>query len=175
VTLQELGTRVNWPGTITQLFNRWRTRYKGIFLKKPSFQRIWLALPKYICWKLWLARKKILFAGESCLPTSVANKAINVLSEQFTQMKLSTNSLNSLDNMEWVWLDNLSITFSDNSPPPSHPPWQIQLSIDEYENWIKTRNNYILCFDGASKGNPGVAGAGGVLFYLGGHTDFSFA
>jgi ribonuclease HI len=30
--------------------------------------------------------------------------------------------------------------------------------------WLNTQKSHVLCFDGASKGNPGEAGAGGVLF-----------
>jgi hypothetical protein len=42
--------------------------------------------------------------------------------------------------------------------------WQLQISHQEYNLWLSSQAGFILCFDGASKGNPGEAGAGGVLY-----------
>ena len=40
-------------------------------------------------------------------------------------------------------------------------PWEIRLSSKDFKNWLREKNSFALFFDGASKGNPGVAGAGG--------------
>jgi ribonuclease HI len=53
-----------------------------------------------------------------------------------------------------------------------HPPltlpkkscWQLQYSLQDFKNWLNSQDSHVLCFDGASKGNPGEAGAGGVLY-----------
>jgi ribonuclease HI len=45
----------------------------------------------------------------------------------------------------------------------------------ELEEWKRMKTSYILSFDGASKGNPGVAGGGGVLVSPTGITSLSFA
>ena len=42
-------------------------------------------------------------------------------------------------------------------------PWEICLSNNEFKLWLKAQNSFAFFFDGASKGNPGVAGAGGIL------------
>lgn len=41
--------------------------------------------------------------------------------------------------------------------------WEIRLEESEFLTWRATLNEVCLFFDGASKGNPGVVGGGGVL------------
>lgn len=54
---------------------------------------------------------------------------------------------------------------SFNLKPSKHPftahrsSWQLH-SIHSIELWIQKQKIHTLCFDGASKGNPGEAGAG---------------
>jgi ribonuclease HI len=45
----------------------------------------------------------------------------------------------------------------------------------ELEEWKRAKNNYILSFDGASKGNLGTTGGGGILVSPTGLTNLSFA
>ena len=45
----------------------------------------------------------------------------------------------------------------------------------EFEEWKIKENKYILFFDGASKGNPRVAGGGGILVSPTGQLDIRFA
>lgn len=40
---------------------------------------------------------------------------------------------------------------------------KIRLKEEEFINWIQKCNNFYLFFDGASKSNPGIAGAGGLI------------
>ena len=42
--------------------------------------------------------------------------------------------------------------------------WKIRMSNDEHQNWRTTIGINTLFFDGASKGNPGIADAGGVIY-----------
>jgi len=46
---------------------------------------------------------------------------------------------------------------------------------EDFEEWKRQRRKHILFFDGASKGNPGVAGGGGVLVNLNGQLELSYA
>jgi len=45
----------------------------------------------------------------------------------------------------------------------------------EFEEWKRKENKYIFFFNGASKGNPGVAGGGGILVGPNGLPGISFA
>jgi ribonuclease HI len=55
------------------------------------------------------------------------------------------------------------------SPPSlcqeSHHAGSFNFPPQDFKNWLNCpKESCSLCFDGASKGNPGEAGAGGVLF-----------
>ena len=60
------------------------------------------------------------------------------------------------------------------SNPVIKPFWQIRLSEKEFLDWWKSKNKASIFFDGASKGNPGKAGAGSLIFYPGGKLETSF-
>ena len=58
--------------------------------------------------------------------------------------------------------------FSLKDYPPSkaiktHERWEVRLAEHEFLKWRASLNEFSLFFDGASKGNPGQAGAGGIL------------
>ena len=46
---------------------------------------------------------------------------------------------------------------------PTKEEWEIRPSIQDFTNWKRRRKAYTLSFDGASKGNPGQAGGGGII------------
>jgi hypothetical protein len=49
-------------------------------------------------------------------------------------------------------------------PQAHNLSWHLHISGHEFEEWKHSQMLHILCFDGASKGNLGVTGVGGVLF-----------
>jgi hypothetical protein len=59
--------------------------------------------------------------------------------------------------------------------PRSTERWKLRVHKEQIAERVKIQNCHILFFDGASKGNPGEAGAGGVLLYPGGNNVGSFA
>jgi hypothetical protein len=73
--------RVIWPHTCAEFFNQWGGHYMGNFKKKAIFKRFWDALPKYICWSIWLARNKRIFNDEIQSSRMVATKACALLVE----------------------------------------------------------------------------------------------
>ena len=48
--------------------------------------------------------------------------------------------------------------------------WEIRMDKSQFENWLRERKIFRLFFDGASKGNPGKAGGGGIIMEPGGET-----
>jgi hypothetical protein len=76
-----LWQRLFWPDTVSNFFSRWRTHYLGNFTNKPAFKLIWVALPKYICWNVQLARNKRIFKGEIANAKSTTMRAYAILSE----------------------------------------------------------------------------------------------
>jgi len=54
-------------------------------------------------------------------------------------------------------------------------PWEIRLVEQDFIKWRSNLEDHCLFFDGASKGNPGIAGAGGILLNPNGNITLSFA
>ena len=54
-------------------------------------------------------------------------------------------------------------------------PWEIRKNNSDFKAWLRERNSYAFFFYGASKGNPRVAGAGGILLDPRGHVEQTFA
>lgn len=52
--------------------------------------------------------------------------------------------------------------------------WEIRKEEQEFKEWKTKENKHILFFDGASKGNPGLAGGGGVLVSPTGFLEIKF-
>ena len=67
------------------------------------------------------------------------------------------------------------IVFERTTHPSRTLQWEIRLSSKDFQPWLRDKNSYSLFFDGASKGNPGVAGAGGILLDPGGQVEQRFA
>jgi hypothetical protein len=71
----------------------------------------------------------------------------------------------SIRSEEESYLNKLNL--QDDSPhgvPKNTSCWQLQFTLKEFTTWINSQKNHVLSFDGASKGNPGEEGVGGVLF-----------
>ena len=49
--------------------------------------------------------------------------------------------------------------------------WEVRMDKSQFENWLRERKIFKLFFDGASKGNPGKAGGGGVVINLDGKVE----
>ena len=49
------------------------------------------------------------------------------------------------------------------------------MSLEIFNSWWTKVDCHSLLFDGASKGNPRLAGAGGVIFYPGGNRQIDYA
>jgi ribonuclease HI len=82
---------------------------------------------------------------------------------------MNSKPLNVEDPTNWNDLEKewmASFNLKSSKPPTSahRSCWQLH-NIQNIEIWIQKQQVHTLCFDGASKGNPGEAGAGGgVLF-----------
>ena len=59
--------------------------------------------------------------------------------------------------------------------PPTLADWEIRMEEAEFLNWRLSRQVHSLFFDGASKGNPGPSGGGGMILLPSGSIHSSFA
>jgi hypothetical protein len=64
----ELMHKIAWPSTCRVMIGKWSKVYKGSFSNKPTFLRVWKASIKFVCWKIWLARNKVIFKNKMSPP-----------------------------------------------------------------------------------------------------------
>ena len=81
------------------------------------------------------------------------------------EAKALLRNARDLDGEEDQWLNEL---VPDNQLRPTPKPslsfaWEIRLEEQEFIKWRSSLEDHCLFFDGASKGNPGVVGGGGVI------------
>ena len=103
--------------------------------------------------------------------------------EKFASNNISFPSQESIPEPYSSWCKNFlkersslqykSINYSAAQPCRSFP-WEIRLPINEFKSWLREQNSFAFFFDGASKGNLGVARAGGILLDPRGHVEQTF-
>eukprot|EP00253_Pinus_taeda_P005985 PITA_05985 len=65
--------------TIAKMFTSWKASYPHNIAGKSPWYKIWIAAPKYLCWKLWLARNEIIFNQNEIAAEKVAKQAKKLL------------------------------------------------------------------------------------------------
>lgn len=171
-----LNPRYSSPDNWHSLFMRWKQNYSESFVQKPLFVRIWKAIPKYICWELWLVRNKSIFQNIDTSPSRILALASGLISEFLLSEGLSSTSFGQMDHNEAACVNIIINTTALTPPSPIRPKtshWKLRLTNPEFHKWRQGKN--ILFFDGASAGNPGAAGARGVLFDFKGKEVLTFA
>lgn len=72
--LQGLKAEIPTKISIVDLFLSWKYCYPLSSLNS-LWPRIWIIVPKFVCWKLWLARNEQIFNNVAWTPNTVATKA----------------------------------------------------------------------------------------------------
>ena len=68
-----------------------------------------------------------------------------------------------LTEKEKKWMQRFNIQENNSTVIKKLENWEIRMDKSQFENWLRERKIFNLFFDGASKGNPGKAGGGGVV------------
>jgi ribonuclease HI len=148
-----------------EFFQNWGKNYRGNLRNKPGLNKLWIAMPKYICWEIWLARNKKIFQEETISPRQCAVKAISLCAEYMQHRALQQDQgLEHYEKKVNLFLKTPSL--SSASKPSSTPQWAIRKTMEEFKLWMKAHRKHLLFFDGASRGNPGPAGVGGISLTL---------
>ena len=153
------------PGNAPQLLKEWASLFPGSLNKKPILRRIWAAIPKNLCWQLWLARNRVIFKEQKVIPVQIVAKTIGMIAEKFASNNITFPQQESIPEPLANWcklflkekssLQSNYISGSKSIPAqPLH--WEVRLSSTEFQSWLRAKNSYSLFFDGASKCNPGV-------------------
>jgi ribonuclease HI len=133
-------------------------------MKKGQLSTLWRALPKFILWKIWLEQNNRIFRETTSNTSQVATRIKAYFGESppyFYREKIS----GPLEPKEEQWIKIFKIR--DHSQQigskGKHETWEIWKEEEDFEEWNRKRNQHILFFDKASKGNPLMEGGGGVL------------
>lgn len=164
------------PRNIQNLFQSWSKLSPYDLSKNILLKNCWLWIPKFVCWKLWLERNNRIFRNESCNPLKVITKIKALLGETL-DTNTAKKSGKALNREEERWLNSLVPSHKDCAAIANNVPsnWEIRLEEQEFIKWRSALNEHCLFFDGASKGNPGFAGGGGVLLCPNGSEQLRFA
>lgn len=126
LTLHGLNTTVPSKISIVDLFSTWKDHYSSNITNKSLWARVWITIPKFVCWKLWLARNENIFNNITWTPSIVAAKSkcllIETLSNQF--LKPETTLLPE----EKKWFGTFVFRHRNQSAvrPIHNPEWRLR-------------------------------------------------
>ena len=129
-----------------------------------------------MCWKIWIARNSLVFDDKKEDVQRIVFKATNLLKETLNtkQILISPSEKLAAEDLDWC-KDLLPQNSLQTKNKVALHIWEIQRNTKEFNQWKANLNSYSLFFDGAAKGNPGEAGAGGVILDPGGVIKMAYA
>lgn len=129
------------------------------FSKNSRFNSIWKVMPGFLTWTIWKERNRRIFQHEyrnteHAIDTLMGNikQLIQVKVKEETNEKPSSSGLRILQLFQLHTNQSMATTRSQQSPQSESNSWNYPPV-----GWLK------LNFDGASRGNPGMAGIGGII------------
>ena len=150
------------PEDIHDCLHNWERLYQGELCEKKGVRSCWLKIPKLICWCLWKERNYRIFQDKKHPPCKIVIKIQALLMEIISISKLPSNK-GSLTEKEREWMRNVKPLADNFVAAKQMEAWEIRMDNSQFGIWLKERKIFKLFFDGASKGNPGKAGGGGVI------------
>lgn len=127
--------------------------------QSPLLNALWQLLPSLLMWNLWKERNRRIFKDQSMPLEKLWNIFHQNIMETLALKDWHPKDLPTLPQEKAVW-DNWQMRINHNSTNSRNP---IKLR-QETSSWNSPPAGMIqLNFDGASKGNPGQAGYGGVF------------
>jgi ribonuclease HI len=150
---------------VPSLFCQWQLPSSANTQAKGPLAVAWTNLPKFTCWKLWLERNSRIFKDVCSSPSQVAVQVKAMLGDYIrSQSPFNIQAPLSMDEESWLHSLSPEITMDLSPRVQSLEKWEIRKENSNFDLWCKDLGRNLLFFDGASKGNPGNAGGGGVLY-----------
>jgi hypothetical protein len=117
-------------------------------------------LPKFVCWQIWLERNRRVFRDESLNSQFIIIKIKSLWKESLGEHLLDLN----LSQQDLEWGASLDLQFSgDIRQHKDIKEWQFRGKENDLSDLLLRQSRCSLFFDGAAKGNPGLAGAEGII------------
>jgi hypothetical protein len=126
ISLQGLNVTVPNQISVVNLFSSWKARYPQEIQSSPNWKRIWQAIPKYICWKLWLARNDQIFNNTLPSPPSVVVKEKSLLLETVANYSFKNEKLSFLQKR-----NGLALSPSETENKSLLAPISLQVGVCE--------------------------------------------
>jgi len=148
--------------SVVELFSTWKDRYPSLSFNS-LWAKVWITIPKLVWWKLWLARNEQTFNNTAWTPNMVAAKAKGLLLETLNSQNPKGDS--SLQQEENICLGTfVSQQIHSTGKPHPSPKWRLRDKDETFQNWWRKQGITTAFFDGTSKGNPRIAGVGGLIY-----------
>jgi len=163
----------NWQPqhNIPETIYEWKKNCPWRDKRSKIVKRIWDTIPHTLLWRIWLTRNKNIFQNKESNVQTTCNKA-HTLAQEAIVAKYK-GKIQAADYS----VEERSVISHILARPGQHQEthktvrqqqaqakeWEIRLPAQDYKMWIQSNNCPTLFFDGASKSNPGQAGAGGVI------------
>lgn len=127
--------------------------------------------PFALLWLIWIARNNMIFRDKITSTRHILIKATSLDTETIaskTTKKIDPTSLwaeerNFVRNLIDKTSNASTVKISKFRGKASNLGRKIRLTKEEFSKWLQSKKFDSLFFDGASKSNPGVAGAGGII------------
>ena len=126
---------------------------------RPSKNRVLVlhmfshSILKFTLWSIWISSNSCVFNNQRSIFQIAASKSLAFISELICCPISSLPSSLRLEASPVVWLFK----------PVLAPSWRFRGSQEEFFSLWWSSPSAVIFFDGASKGNPGVSGAGGLV------------
>eukprot|EP00253_Pinus_taeda_P022180 PITA_22180 len=172
IKLSSLGN-INWQPqqSISETILEWRKNCPWRDKRSKIVKIIWAIIPHNLLWKIWLTRNKKIFQNKESNVRMTCNKAHTLAQETIAakhkgKIQAADYAVEERSVLRHI-LDRpghqQDTHKTDKQKQIQAREWEIRLPAKDYKVWIQRRNCPTLHFDGASKSNPGQAGAGGVI------------
>jgi ribonuclease HI len=153
---------------LSSLQKNWVKGYPYSKKGKNNITCIWKCIPATLSWQIWLARNNCIFNDKKPNLVRILAKTIALISETISENLVAPPDQSNWHKEEMEWYNKFGINHSNNQL--AHPKaskrrthWKLRGTREEVSQWILDQNRPTLHFDGASKNNPGEAGAGGII------------
>ena len=91
------------PDNASRLLKDWTNLFPGSLCEKPILSHLWAAIPKNLCWQLWLARNRAIFKEQKGIPVHIAAKTIGMIAEKFASNNISYPLQESISDPYALW------------------------------------------------------------------------
>ena len=139
------------------------------------WNQVWLSIPEFVCWKLWLARNDLIFNNSDHSALYVVAKAKALLIEALGNCSFESEISLTLEERSWMGTLQIRDRKKKLARPIYNPAWKIRMTEAEFRVWWRKQGKVMIFFDGASKGNPGISSVGWVIYSHDGLTKDSFS